>query len=161
MVDQAKDKVLDIPEIKKFQRNRHPLLFIDKITKLIPGKEAQGIKCFSYNEWFFPAHFDDEPNVPGFVQLESLVQTFIMTFLSIEKYKNMKTNFFDLNNTKFRRKIIPGETMEIKAVLDEFKRGVAKGSAVGKVNKEFACSADFVITVPDVFNKFIPNKNKR
>jgi 3-hydroxyacyl-[acyl-carrier-protein] dehydratase len=81
-----------------------------------------------------------------------------MTFLSIKKYKNMKTNFFDLNNTKFRRKIIPGETMEIKAVLHEFKRGVAKGAAVGQVNREFACSADFVITVPDIFNKFIPKK---
>lgn len=153
--------LFDINYIKSSQQNRYPLLFIDRITEIKPGKYAKAIKNFTYNEWFFPAHFDDEPNVPGFVQLESLVQTFIMTFLSIEKYKNMKTNFFDLNNTKFRRKIIPGETMEIKAVLDEFKRGVAKGSAVGKVNKEFACSADFVITVPDVFNKFIPNKNKR
>ena len=85
MVDQTKYKVFDIPEIKKFQRNRHPLLFIDKITKLIPGKEARGLKCFSYNEWFFPSHFDDEPNVPGFIQIESLVQTFIMTFLSLEE----------------------------------------------------------------------------
>ena len=70
----------------------------------------------------------------------------------------MKTNFFDANNAKFRRKIIPGETLEIKAVLESFKRGLAKGYAEGYVDKEFACSAEFVITVPDIFNKFIPKK---
>ena len=71
----------DLVGIKKCQRNRHPLLFVDQITEAIPGKSANGIKCFSYNEWFFPAHFDDEPNVPGFIQVECLVQTFIMSFL--------------------------------------------------------------------------------
>jgi 3-hydroxyacyl-[acyl-carrier-protein] dehydratase len=67
--------------------------------------------------------------VPGFIQLEVLVQTFIMTFLSIKDYRNMKTHFFDSNNAKFRRKIIPGEKLEIKAVLKDFKRGISKGYA--------------------------------
>jgi len=116
------------------------------------------IKNFTYNAWFSPAHFEDEPNVPGFIQIEALVQSFIMTFLSIKKYKNMKTNFFDANNAKFKRKIIPGETLEIKAVLNDFKRGLAKGNAEGYVNKEFACSAEFVIIIPEIFNKFIPKR---
>ena len=148
----------DINYIRSSQRNRYPLLFIDKILEIEPGKQAKALKNFSYNEWFFPAHFEDEPNVPGFIQLEVLVQTFIMTFLSIKKYRNMKTNFFDTNNAKFRRKIIPGETLEIKAVLNDFKRGLAKGYAEGFVDKEFACSAEFVITVPDIFDKFIPKR---
>ena len=148
----------DINYIRSSQRNRYPLLFIDKILEIEPGKQAKALKNFSYNEWFFPAHFEDEPNVPGFIQLEVLVQTFIMTFLSIKKYRNMKTNFFDTNNAKFRRKIIPGETLEVKAVLNDFKRGLAKGYAEGFVDKEFACSADFVITVPDIFDKFIPKR---
>ena len=70
----------------------------------------------------------------------------------------LKTNFYNADNAKFRRKIVPGETLEINAVLKDFKRGLAKGYAEGYVNKEFACSADFVITVPDIFNKFIPKK---
>ena len=148
----------DINYIRSSQRNRYPLLFIDKILEIEPGKHAKAVKNFSYNEWFFPAHFEDEPNVPGFIQLEVLVQTFIMTFLSIKKYRNMKTNFFDANNAKFRRKIIPGETLEVKATLTDFKRGLAKGYAEGFVDKEFACSAEFVITVPDIFDKFIPKR---
>lgn len=151
-------KEYDINYIRSSQQNTYPLLFIDKIIEIKPGKYVKTIKNFTYNEWFFPAHFEDEPNVPGFIQIEALVQSFIMTFLSIKKYKNMKTNFFDANNAKFRRKIIPGETLEIKAVLNDFKRGLAKGNAEGYVNKEFACSAEFVITIPEIFNKFIPKK---
>jgi len=151
-------KSYDINYIRSSQQNRYPLLFIDKITEIKPGKYVKAIKNFTYNEWFFPAHFDDEPNVPGFIQLEALVQTFIMTFLSIKEYRNMKTNFFDSNNAKFRRKIIPGEKLEIKAVLKDFKRGLARGYAEGYVDQEFACSAEFVIIVPDIFNKFIPKK---
>ena len=156
MVDKAKDKILDIPEIQKFQRNRHPLLFIDKITKLIPGKEAQGLKCFSYNEWFFPSHFDDEPNVPGFIQIESLVQTFIMTFLSLDECKGRKTNFVSIDKAKFNKKIVPGDTLTINAFLKSFKRGMAKGNAESYVNNDAACSAEFIIIVPDLFNNFKP-----
>ena len=73
------DKInLDIPGIKACQQNRHPVLFIDKIVDTTPGEEANSIKCFSYNEWFFPAHFEDDPNVPGFVQIETLTQVFLM-----------------------------------------------------------------------------------
>ena len=95
----------DLNGIKMCQQNRHPLLFVDKIVKAVPGKSAEGIKCFSYNEWFFPAHFEDEPNVPGFIQVECLVQVFIMTFLCMEEHRGRKTNFLSINNVKFKRMI--------------------------------------------------------
>jgi 3-hydroxyacyl-[acyl-carrier-protein] dehydratase len=146
----------DINGIKRCQRNRHPVLLVDQVVDVVPEKSARGIKCFSYNEWFFPGHFDDEPNVPGFIQLECLVQTFIMTFLCLDQYRGMKTNFASINNVKFRRKIIPGETLVIDAELRSFKRGLATGSATSAVNGEPACSAEFVVTVPDVFSAFKP-----
>ena len=146
----------DLMGIQKCQRNRYPLLFIDQITEAIPGKSARGIKCFTYNEWFFPAHFDDEPNVPGFIQVECLVQTFIMSFLCIEEYRGMKTNFVSIDKVKFKRKIVPGEQLNIEVTVESFKRGIAKGHAKSFVNGEPACSAEFVVTVPDIFNSFIP-----
>ena len=79
-----------------------------------------------------------------------------MTFLTLPEYKGMKTNFFSINNTQFRRKIIPGDILTIKATLDSCKRGVARGSADGFVDGEHACSADFIVTIPDVLNKFKP-----
>lgn len=149
--------VMDINQIIRHQRNRYPVLLIDKIVNLEPGKSATGIKCFTYNEWFFPGHFDDEPNVPGFVQIESLVQTFIITFLCMEEYRGMKTNFASINNIKFKRKVVPGDVLRIDATLNSFKRGIATGYAHSFVDGEPACSAEFVVIVPDVFEKFKPN----
>ena len=146
----------DITGIKNCQRNRYPLLFVDRIFDVIPGEVASGIKCFTYNEWFFPAHFEDEPNVPGFVQVETLVQTFIMTFLSQPELRGKKTNFLAINNVKFKRKIFPGETLTIHATLKSFRRGIANGMAVSHIADEPACSADFVVAVPDILDEFVP-----
>lgn len=148
---------LDINQIIKYQRNRYPVLLIDTIEELIPGKTAIGKKCFTYNEWFFPGHFDDEPNVPGFVQIESLVQTFIMTFLSLPEYQGKKTNFISINNIKFKKKIVPGDVLIINAELENLKRGIAKGKASSSVKGEIACSAEFVVSIPDVLKSFKPN----
>lgn len=156
MNDDAPGLDFDIAGIKKCQQNRYPLLFVDRVFDVIPGKQARGIKAFSYNEWFFPAHFEDEPTVPGFIMVECLVQTFIMIFLSKPEYQGMKTAFANINNFQFKRKIVPGESLDILATLDSFNRGVAKGKAVGKVAGEPACAGEFVIAVPDVLKRFTP-----
>lgn len=149
-------KNIDAYEIQTYQQNRYPLLFVDMITDAVPGKYAKGYKNFSYNEWFFPAHFEDEPNVPGFVQIEALTQVFLMTFLTIPEYKGKKTGFVSVKNARFKRKIVPGEKLETEAVLDSFKRGFAKGHAIGRVSGEVACTIELEIAIPDVMKKFIP-----
>lgn len=153
-------KDLDAYAIQQYQRNRYPLLFIDYVSEVVPGKSAKGFKNFSYNEWFFPAHFDDEPNVPGFIQIEALTQLFLMTFLTLPDNKGKKTNFVSIKEAVFKKKIKPGDRLEIEATLNSYARGLAKGTSKGYVNGELACSADLVIIVPDVFNKFIPKLNK-
>lgn len=147
---------LDIQAIIQIQRNRYPVLLVDRILDIEPGIRATGLKCFSYNEWFFPGHFDDEPNVPGFIQIESLVQTFIMTFLCEEEFRGMKTNFVSINNVRFNRKIFPGDALRIEARLDSFRRGIATGSADSFVGDEPACRAEFVVAVPEILDKFKP-----
>lgn len=146
-----------IPEIMKYQQNRHPLLFVDKITEVVPGKFAKGKKAFTFNEWYFPAHFEGDPNVPGFVQIESLVQVFLMTFLTLDGQAGQKTSFVTLDQVKFKRKIIPGDTLNIYAELENFKRGIAKGFAVSDVDGEAAVSATFTIAIPDVLANFRPS----
>lgn len=149
---------LDAYQIQLYQKNRYPLLFVDKIVEVLPGKYAKGIKNFSYNEWFFPAHFEDEPNVPGFVQIEALTQVFIMTFLTIPEFKGKKTGFVSIKNARFKKKIVPGDTLETTAVLDSFRRGFAKGKAVGSVSGDVACTVELEIAIPDVMTRFIPQR---
>lgn len=142
--------------IQACQRNRYPLLFIDRVTEAVPGKYAKAIKNFSFNEWFFPAHFDDDPNVPGFVQTEALAQTFLMTFLSMEEYRGEIVSALGYNNIKFKRKIIPGDTLEIIATLDSFRRGIAKGHVESFVDGEPACSLEITAGINSVMESFRP-----
>lgn len=137
----------DISGIKECQQNRHPILFLDKVVDVEPGACATGIKAFSYNEWFFPAHYEDEPSVPGFIMIETMVQTFIMTFLTLPEHKGSKTNFLNLNNASFRRQLVPGDTLVVRATLESLKRGIARGRAEAHVGEEFACCADFVVSI--------------
>ena len=146
----------DINGIQECQQNRYPQLFVDSVSEVDPGKSAKGFKSFTFNEWFFPSHFEGDPNVPGHIQIECLAQTFIMTFLCMDPYKGMKTNFVSINNAHFKRKVVPGDLLEIHATLVSFKRGMAKGSAKSSVGDELACSADFVITLPEVLENFKP-----
>lgn len=146
---------LDVVEIQKYQQNRYPMLFVDHIDEIVVGKSAKGHKNFSYNEWFFPAHFADEPNVPGFVQAEMLVQVFLMTFLSFPENKGKKTAALDYH-VKYKKKLVPGMRVDIEATLKSYRRGMAIGSAVGYVDGEVAVSADYVIGIPDVLNQFKP-----
>ena len=146
---------LDAYQIQEYQQNRYPLLFIDYVEEVVPGKMAKGYKNFSYNEWFFPAHFQDEPNVPGFVQIEALTQMFLMSFLTLPGNKGRKTAFVKVES-EFKRKIIPGDRLDIVATLDSYRRGLAKGSAIGTVNGQFACQAKFIIAIPDIMIKYKP-----
>ena len=147
---------LDAYQIQYYQQNRYPLLFVDKIIEAVPGEYAKGYKNFSYNEWFFPAHFEDEPNVPGFVQIEVLTQVFLMTFLTFPEYKGKKTGFIAIRNARFKKKISPGDRLDVEATLDSFRRGLAKGKVVGYVDGVVACTAELEIAIPDVMNQFFP-----
>jgi 3-hydroxyacyl-[acyl-carrier-protein] dehydratase len=158
MSNEKQDKKLTfgVTEIMEYQQNRYPLLFVDEITEVVPGEYAKGKKAFTYNEWYFPSHFAGDPNVPGFVQIETLVQVFLMTFLTLEKNAGKKTSFVSLDKTKFKRKIIPGETMNVYAELESFKRGIATGFATSDVNGEPAISASFAIAIPEILENYRP-----
>lgn len=147
---------IDAYEIQQYQQNRYPLLFVDMIEEAEPGKYAKGYKNFTYNEWFFPAHFEDEPNVPGFVQLEAMTQVFLMSFLTLPEYKGKKTAFLGADNLRFRKKIIPGDKLDVEANLMRLSRGIAKGTVYGSVRGEYAISAELEIGIPDVIKSYLP-----
>lgn len=147
---------IDAYQIQRYQQNRYPLLFIDYVTEAVPGRSAKGFKNFSFNEWYFPAHFEDEPNVPGFVQIEAMTQMFLMTFLTIPGNEGKKTAFIRVGDAGFKKKIIPGDRLDLEAELDSYRRGVAKGKVCGYVKGELACSIELTIAIPDVLNQFKP-----
>jgi 3-hydroxyacyl-[acyl-carrier-protein] dehydratase len=148
-----------IKEIRECLLNKYPWLFIDIVFDIQPGKFVKAIKNFTYNEHFFPAHFPDDPSVPGFIQIECCMQTFLLTFLSLDQYKMSETADRLLNNVQVIRKIIPGDTLVMHANLISFKRGVAKGRVESFVNGEPAISFDVTAVVLGELDRFRPKTN--
>ena len=70
-------------EIYDYQKNREPYLFLDFATEIIPGKSAKGYKDLKKDEWFFKVHWPNDPNMPGMLQIEALVQMSALSILSL------------------------------------------------------------------------------
>ena len=66
--------ILDKKDILDYQQNRPPYLMIDFVEEVIPGKYSRGYKDLKKDEWFFKVHWPSDPNMPGFLQIEALVQ---------------------------------------------------------------------------------------
>tara|TARA_B100001173_G_C16020719_1_gene561964 strand:+ start:1048 stop:2049 length:1002 start_codon:yes stop_codon:yes gene_type:complete len=145
-----------VEKIRECLLNKYPWLFLDRVTDLEPGKYVRVIKNFTYNEHFFPSHFPDDPSVPGFLQIETCMQAFLLTFLSIDEYKKSETADRTLKNIQVKRKVVPGDTFEMFAFLDRFSRGIAKGRVESYVNGEQALSFEVVAVVVNELDKFRP-----
>ena len=158
-IEESKNKIdFGIEKIRECMLNKYPWLFIDKVIDIEPGKYVKAVKNFTYNEHFFPAHFPNDPSVPGFIQIECCMQAFLLTFLSLDKYKRQETADRMLNNVRVKRKIIPGDTLEMNATLDSFSHGIAKGHVESYVNGEKAISLEIMAVVTNELNKLKPKK---
>ena len=133
-------KDLGTKECQAYQpQNQYPCFFIDGAYELVPGKYVKGFKNFTYNEWFMPAHFPDEPNVHGCIQLEMLDQFFLLTFMSLPENKGKKAYSLSVQ-ADFKKEVIPGDRVEVEAYLESYKRGVAIGHVIGRVKGEVSCT---------------------
>ena len=149
-----------IEKIRECMLNKYPWLYLDRVIDIEPGKFVKAIKNFTYNEKYFPAHFPGDPSVPGFIQIECCMQSFLLTFLSLDQYKRLETADRLLNNVQVKRKIVPGDTLELFANLERFSRGVAKGHVESYVNGEQAVSFEVTAVVIDELDRFKPKSKE-
>jgi len=141
-------------EILEYQKNRPPYLMIDFAEEVIPGKSATGYKDLDEDEWFFKVHWVGDPNMPGMLQIESLVQMCALSILTMPGNKGKVVYLTSANNLKFIKKIVPNCRLYIETKIKSFKRGVAVCEGVGLVNKEIVCKAEFNLILPDELKKY-------
>ncbi|HHV27580.1 3-hydroxyacyl-ACP dehydratase FabZ [Anaerosalibacter bizertensis] len=123
--------MLNINDIKEILPHRYPFLLVDKINIVSPGEKVIGYKNVTINEPFFQGHFPQEPVMPGVLIIEAMAQTGAVLVLSEEKFKGKTPYFVGLNKVKFRKKVIPGDTlkMEVETVRMRSSMGVGKAKA--------------------------------
>ena len=95
---------LNRKQIIKIQKNRDPFLLIDYATKVVPGKSIEGYKILKKNEWFFKVHWPGDPNMPGMLQIEALVQMSALSILTLPDNKGKIMYLTNVNNSKFIKK---------------------------------------------------------
>tara|TARA_Y100001958_G_C21160591_1_gene494553 strand:- start:159 stop:623 length:465 start_codon:yes stop_codon:yes gene_type:complete len=142
-------KNLSKEEIYEYQQNRDPYLFIDFVTKLIPGKISEGYLNLDKNLWFFKVHWPEDPNMPGMLQIEALVQLSALTILSKQGNKGKLVYLINTEKCIFKKKILPGKKLEMKTKLISYKRGIGLCEGSSYVDGEKVNSAKFTITFPD------------
>ncbi len=147
-------------ELKKYEQIREPLLMVDYITEVIPGKSAKGYKNFDENEWFFPIHFPGEPNVPGAMLLEALAQTLTIAITTLPDLMGETTRFISFD-MKCKREVLPGERLDMETEVLSWRFGICKGHGIGLVNGELACEANMIITIPTILKQYRPHDRKK
>ncbi len=135
-------------QIIKIQKNRDPYLLIDYATKVVPGKSVEGYKILKKNEWFFKVHWPGDPNMPGMLQVEAMVQMSSLIIFTLPNISEKILYLADSNNIKFFKKIVPGDKLKIVSKLISNSRGLYKFASEGYVKKKIACKANFTLILP-------------
>ena len=130
---------LNKKEILEYQQNRPPYLMIDFVDEVIPGKSAKGYKDLTEDEWFFKVHWPEDPNMPGMLQIESLVQMCALSLLTMPGNKGKLVYLISADKIKLQKKIIPNDRLIIETKVNSYNRGIAICQGKGEVASGRCC----------------------
>ncbi len=144
----AKSPIMDINGIRKLLPHRYPFLLLDKVFHL-DDKSVGVIKNITVNEPQFTGHFPEEPVMPGVLMVEAMAQAGgIIVLNGVENPEEYSTYFLRIDGVRFKRKVVPGDTMQIEAhIIEPIRRGIA--SIIGKifVGGQLACEATLMAQI--------------
>ena len=120
-------------EIAQIIPHRWPFLLVDKIIDLKPGEEAVGIKNISAGEIFFQGHFPSYPIFPGVLIIEALAQVGAVAVLSLAENKGKIVLFAGVDGFRFRKPVLPGDTLRLQVKLTKMRGPIGKGTAKATV----------------------------
>lgn len=138
--------IMDVNVIKEYLPHRFPFLMVDKIID-IKEQEIIGVKNVTANEPFFQGHFPEEPVMPGVMLVEAMAQTGGLLVLSGQDGK-FSTYFIRIDNVKFRKKVVPGDTLIFKLTLTSpIRRGIANMKGVTYVGNKIVAEGEFMAQI--------------
>lgn len=135
------DKI-DIKGIMEVLPHRPPFLLLDQIIDVEPGVSCKAKKNVTFNEEFFRGHYPDYPVMPGVLIIEALAQTGAFGILTLESNKNKTPFFAGINKAKFRKQVVPGDTLILEVQIDRLKASAGKGTGKAYVDDVLVCEVE-------------------
>ena len=129
--------------------HRAPFLFVDEVTALEPGVSASGRWTLTGDEAFFAGHFPGRPTLPGVLMVEAMAQLGAITTLADERFAGRLPLFGGIDKARFRRQVVPGDTLDLSVTLGRMSARAGKGSGTATVDGELACAADLLFVLVD------------
>lgn len=144
---------MDIKKILEYLPHRYPFLLVDRVLSCDPGKTIVAIKNVSMNEPYFQGHFPNYPVMPGVLIIESMAQAAaILTFHS-ERAKPDKHSvyfFVGIDNARFKKPVVPGDTLRLQVEITRHVRGIWKFAAQAWVGDAMAAESEIMCTVRSI-----------
>ena len=129
--------------------HRYPFVMVDKILELEPGKRAVGLKNVTINEPFFPGHYPGRPTMPGVLMVEAMAQVGAVALLTLEENKGKIPLFTGIDKVRFKRQVVPGDTLHIEVELLKFRGPMGRGQGTVKVDGELAVKGELLFALAE------------
>jgi UDP-3-O-[3-hydroxymyristoyl] N-acetylglucosamine deacetylase/3-hydroxyacyl-[acyl-carrier-protein] dehydratase len=130
------EAVLDVNEVMRLLPHRYPFLLVDRVIGFQGDNKCTAIKAVSVNEPFFQGHFPGRPVMPGVLQLEAMAQTASLLMLRMPENIGKIGYFMSADGVKFRKPVVPGDTLFIEAEITKNRRNIGQARARCVVNGE-------------------------
>ena len=139
---------LEAADIMRIIPHRYPFLLIDRVVELEPGKRVVAMKSVTANEPQFTGHFPGRPIMPGVLMVEALAQAGAVAVLSLSEYRGKLALFAGIDECRFRRTVLPGDTLRLEVTLDKLRGVFGRGRGVASVEGEVAVEATISFVIP-------------
>ena len=139
--------ILSSDDIKRIIPHRHPFLLIDRVDEIVEGRRVRATKNVSASEPHFQGHFPDQHVMPGVLIVEALAQAGAVAILKGEDFKGRTAYFAGIDNCRFKRKVVPGDTLTLEVEIIKMKGPVGKASAEASVEGERAVACEIMFAI--------------
>jgi len=143
---------LDIKEIMARLPHRYPMLLVDRVLEMTPGKNIVAVKNVSMNEPFFEGHFPHHPVMPGVLIIEAMAQAAALFSFEGDTGVNPADQqiayyLVGVDEARFRRPVVPGDQLRLEVCADRISRTMCKYTARATVDGQEAASAKLMCAI--------------